>query len=118
MITNKYFDRSIQKACMPATAGCTEHHLKLTTILNDAKMKRKSLATCWMDLADAYGSVHHSLIMYSLKYYHAPPKLTDLLKSSYSGLAAKVGSVSWVYPVIPIQVGVYQGDPLRICGNF
>ena len=54
------------------------------------------------------------MIMYSLKHYHEPPKLTDLVKSSYSGLVAKVGSGSWVSPLIPIQVGVYQGDPLSV----
>ena len=91
MLTNKYFDRHIQKTFMPVTAGCTEHHLKLTTILNDARKKRRSLAVCWMDLANAYGSVHHSLIMYSLQHYHAPPRFTSLIKVFYSGLAARVG---------------------------
>ena len=114
MITNRFFDRSVQKAFMPATAGCTEHHLKLTSILSDAKKKQRSLAVCWMDLANAYGSVHHSLIMYSLRHYHAPPKLTGLVQAFYSGLAAKVSSESWVTSVIPIQVGVYQGDPLSV----
>ena len=114
MLTNNYFDRSIQKAFMPATSGCTEHHLKLTTIMNDAKKKKRSLGICWLDLANAYGSVHHSLIMYSLRHYHAPPKLTGLINASYSGLAAKISSMSWVTPVIPIQVGVYQGDPLSV----
>ena len=52
--------------------------------------------------------------MYSLRHYHAPPKLTGLVQAFYSGLAAKVSSESWVTPVIPIQVGVYQGDPLSV----
>ena len=79
MLSNKYFSRSIQKAFMPATAGCTEHHLKLTTILKDAKKNKKSLVVCWMDLANAYGRVHHSLIMYSLKHYYSPSKLIGLV---------------------------------------
>ena len=113
-LSNKYFDRSVQKAFMPATAGCTEHHLKLNTILKGAKKNKKSLAVCWMDLANAYGSVHHSLIMYSLRHYYAPSKLTGLVQVFYSGLAAKISSVSWVSPIIPIEVGVYQGDPLSV----
>ena len=114
MLSNKYFDRSIQKAFMPATAGCTEHHMKLTTILKDAKKRKKSLAVCWMDLANAYGSVHHALITYSLRHYHAPSKLTGLIQAFYSGLAAKVSSGSWVTPATLIQLGVYQGDPLSV----
>lgn len=114
MLTNKYFDKSVQKSFMPTTPGCTEHHLKLVTILNDAKRKHRSLAVCWVDLASAYGSVHHSLLLYSLKHYHAPPKLTNLVQSFYTGLAATVSSGSWATPFIPINVGVYQGDPLSV----
>ena len=33
MLGNNYLDRSIQKAFMTATPGCTEHHSKLGTIL-------------------------------------------------------------------------------------
>lgn len=62
MMSNGYLDPSIQKAFMPTTPGCVEHHLKLAAILAEAKKKHKSLAVCWLDLANAYGSVHHSLI--------------------------------------------------------
>ena len=50
--------------------------MKFTTILNYAKRKHRSLAVCWVDLANACGSVHHSLIQHSLGHYHAPSKLT------------------------------------------
>ncbi len=73
MLENGYLDRSIQKAFMSATPGCTEHHSKLATILSEARKKHKSLA--WLDLANANGSVHHSLIQFSLKHYHAPDQL-------------------------------------------
>ena len=39
MLTNQYFDKSVQKAFMPTTPGCTEHHRKLVTIMNEAKRK-------------------------------------------------------------------------------
>ena len=114
MLANKYLDKSIQKAFMPSTPGYSEHHMKLTTILNDAKRKHRSLAVCWVDLANAYGSVHHSLIQFSLRHYYAPPKLTNLVNSFYADLAATVSSGSWATPLISIQVGVYQGDPFSV----
>ena len=52
---------TIQKAFMRAANGCTEHHLKLASMLVDAKIKLKSLIVAWLDLVNAYGSVHHSL---------------------------------------------------------
>ena len=114
MLGNRYLDKSIQKAFMPATPGCSEHDLKLSTILNDAKRRHRSLAVCWIDLANAYGSVHHSLILYSLEHYHAPSKLIKLVEAFYTGLVARVSSSSWSTPLIPLQLGVYQGDPLSV----
>lgn len=114
MLTNEYFDKSTQKAFMPTTPGCTEHHMKLATILNDAKRRHRSLAVCWMDLQNAYGSVHHSLIMYSLEHYHAPAKLLRLVDSLYAGLAARISSAAWSTPLVPLKVGVFQGDPFSV----
>ena len=37
MLENEYLDPSIQKAFMRATPGCTEHHLKLASILARCK---------------------------------------------------------------------------------
>ena len=79
MLYNKYLDRRIQKAFVPKISGCTEHHLKLATVLNDARIKHKSLAVCWLDLANAYGSVQHSLIAFSLRHYHAPGNSSGFL---------------------------------------
>ena len=94
MLSNKYFDRSIQKIFMPKMSVCSEHHLKLATILRDAKSKHHSLAACWVDLANSYARVHYSLILYSLKHYLTPPKLTNLVKAFYTGLVVKVNTAS------------------------
>lgn len=73
MLDNNYLDRSAQKAIMFATPGCLEHQSKLAHIIRDARNKHKSLAVCWLDLANAYSSVHHQLDDFSLRHYHAPP---------------------------------------------
>ena len=76
MVTNKYLDSSLQKAFMPTVPGCTEHHQKLSSILAEAHSNHKSVAVSWLDLANAYGSVHHSLIDF-------PYVTTMLLPSSF-----------------------------------
>ena len=114
MLSNKYLDKGIQKAFMPRTPGCIEHHLKLATVLQDARKKHRSLAVCWLDLANAYGSVHHSLITFSLQHYHAPPKFFHLVQNFYSNLSATINSAQWSTSPIPQEVGVYQGDPLSV----
>ena len=114
MLANNYLDRSIQQAFMPKTPGCIEHHLKLATVLNDARRKHKSLAVCWIDIANAYGSVHHSLISYALQRYHAPPQFLQIVQSFYSNLFTRISTTKWSTPSIPLKIGVYQGDPLSV----
>ena len=114
MVNNKYLDSSLQKAFMPTVPGCTEHHQKLSSILSEAHSNHKSVAVCWLDLANAYGRVHHSLIDFSLHHYHAPPQFLSTVQALYTGLHAKVITAEWETPVIPLQKGVYQGDPLSV----
>ena len=114
MIANKYFDTSLQKAFMPSIPGCTEHQLKLQNVLREAQSKHKALAVCWLDIANAYGSVHHSLIQFSLRHYYAPPQFLSILQSLYCGLNATIVTDSWETPLVPLQKGVYQGDPLSV----
>ena len=106
MLANGYLDRSIQKAFMNKTSGCIEHHAKLAAILRDARSKHKSLAVCWLDLANAYGSVHHSLIDFSLARYYAPPTFSGLVRSLYQGLSASFMTREWSTPSIPLKTGV------------
>ena len=114
MIGNGYMDTRIQKAFIAGVPGCTEHQSKLATIIQEARKKHRSLTVCWLDLANAYGSVHHQLIHFALKHYHAPSKLTNTVASLYSGLNAIITADSWSTPVVPLQTGVYQGDPLSV----
>ncbi len=113
MLSNRYLDKSVQKAFMTATPGCLEHQSKLASILHDAK-KHKSLSVCWLDHANAYGSVHHSLIDFSLRHYHAPKELQLMVQALYSDLPGSVITTEWSTPTIPFQVGAYQGDPLSV----
>ena len=114
MVANKYLDSSVQKAFLPTVPGCTEHHLKLSSILAEAHSNHKSVAVCWLDLANAYGSVHHPLIDFSLRHYYAPLQFLATVKDLYTSLSAKVITADWETPVIPLQKGVYKGDPLSV----
>ena len=114
MLLNKYFDTSLQKAFMPSIPGCTEHQLKLCSVLSEAQSKHKALAVCWLDIANAYGSVHHSLIQFALQHYHAPPQFLSILQDLYSGLNATVITENWDTPLVSLQKGVYKGDPLSV----
>ena len=65
-VANKYLDSPLQKVFLPTVTVCMEHHLKLSSILVEAHSNHKSVAVCWLDLANAYSGVYHSLIDFSL----------------------------------------------------
>ena len=73
MTLNGYLDGDMHEACLPTVPGVSEHHSKLAAIISGAIKNKRSLAMAWLDIANAYGSVHHSLIQFALRRYHAPP---------------------------------------------
>ena len=114
MRLNNYLNPELQKAFLPTIPGVSEHQAKLAAVITSAKKLKRSLSIAWLDIANAYGSVHHSLIQFSLAHYHAPSEFCRLLKSWYSDLSATISSDEWVSDQVPLQIGVYQGDPLSV----
>ena len=114
MLQNGYMDTDIQKAFLSGIPGCAEHHCKLASVIKDATVKHRSLSVCWLDLANAYGSVPHGLIQFALQHYNTPLQFTNTVSSLYSGLSAAITAGSWATPFVPLQTGVYQGDPLSV----
>ena len=90
MVSNGYLNTTIQKAFVDGIPGCSEHHLKLLAMLEEARTKHKSIAIYWLDIANAYGSVHHNLIRCALDHYHAPTHFTDIISNLYTGLTGIV----------------------------
>ena len=111
---NKYLNPDLQKAFLPTIPGVVEHQAKLASVISTAHQKKRSLAIAWLDIANAYGSVHHSLIQFCLEHYHAPQEFCQLLNSWYTGLSGSVSSDRWTTDPVPLRTGVYQGDPLSV----
>ena len=57
--------------------------------LKEAKSKILSLATIWLDIANAYGSIPHKLIIFALHRYGVSPKWIHLTETYYSGIFSK-----------------------------
>ena len=114
MLSNGYLDPAVQKAFLPTIQGVIEHQCKLAAIINGAKQAKRSLAVPWLDIANAYGSVSHSLIQFALQRYHAPPEFCQLLKSWYTGFSATISTTDWVSQAFPLEIGIVQGDPLSV----
>jgi hypothetical protein len=72
------------------------------------------MSVAWLDLANAYGTVHHKLIEFALSHYHAPPELTALVSNFYCNQQEIITCQQWTTNPINLQVGVFQGDPFSV----
>ena len=43
-----------------------------------------------------------------------PPQFCHVLEALYSGLSTQIITTDWATPLIPLQIGVYQGDSLSV----
>ena len=72
--------------------GCVEHNIILDEIVKDAKMRKKTVHITFFDLADAFGSVPHNLIIHSLQRNNFPPEIINYIHQFYSNIQAVVHS--------------------------
>ena len=99
MTTNGYLDSSVQKVFMKDTPDCIKHQSKLAAILAETRKAHKSLAVCWLDLASAYGSVHHSVS--NSQSNTTMLRLSSATSSSHSTQDSLVQSSAEVCPLPP-----------------
>ena len=67
---NEFVSPRVQKGSMRKVAGCWEHTAMVWSALKDARKNKKDVAAIWLDLANAYGSVPHKLIVFALRRAH------------------------------------------------
>ena len=84
----------------------------MSYLINHARIKQRSLVITLLDLKNAFGEVHHSLITEVLNYHHMPEEIQKLISSLYTGFHTSVITKSFAIPFILVGRGVLQGDPL------
>ena len=109
---NKFVDPELQKALLPGINGCVEHIIVMDEIIRTAGLSKKTLHVTWFDLADAFGSVPHSLIFNSLERAHIPEIIQNYLKCQYQNTQSVVSTKSFKSEPFSFKRGVLQGDPL------
>lgn len=100
-----------QRAFRPGTAGVGESLLTLSTLLADARTRRRQLHVATVDVSKAFDTVDHDALFDILTSLGLPPPMIAYLRRSY-------GEASTVFncPAGNMEVrqcrGVRQGDPL------
>ena len=109
---NKYVEHEVQKGFTPKVLGTSKHTSQMSYLINHPRIKQQSLVIILLDLKNAFGEVHHSLITEILNYHHMPEEIQKLISSFYTGFHTSVITKSFATPFILVGRGVLRGDPL------
>jgi len=69
---NGAIDMRMKKGFWPGVGGITKHVELLQYLLWFQKKKKRDIFVILLDLKNAFGEVHHSLIRFALKQHHVP----------------------------------------------
>ena len=91
-------------------SGTLEHISHLTYVINQARIKQRSVTITLHDLKNAFGEVNHNLIETVLEYHHVPSHVRALTKEMYKDFYSAIATSSFLTPFIHVGKGVLQGD--------
>ena len=113
-LANGYIDTSIQKGGVPAVSGCMEHTAILSQLIREAKAEKKDLVVVWLDIANAYGSIPHSLIQLALRRAHVPEEVCKLVEAYYADMKIRFTTKEFTTDWQRVEKGIITGCTLSV----
>ena len=118
LTANQYIDTSVQKGGVPGFSGCLEHTSAISQIIREAKVNNKDLTIIWLDIANAYGLIPHTLIDEALKDYYIPKHIQGINNGYFDGVQLRfsVGeeTTSWQR----LEKGIVTGCTISVVVLF
>ena len=101
-----------QKGLLPCY-GLQEHVFCLKQVSDNFRNSSGKLFACFIDLADAFGSIDHDIMIREMRsaYY---PDVCDILQDIYSECTFQVKYGKCLTATIRREKGVFQGDPFSL----
>ena len=94
---NNIINLSGEKNCMEKVPCWFEHLSMVWCVLKEARFKKTSAASIWLDTANAYGSVPHNLISFALQRYGIPNQGIEIVELYYAAVFSKYFSESAIF---------------------
>ena len=107
---NNLIESHIQKGFVHNMSGTFEHTAHLAYVINNARVKQRSLHVTLLDLKNAFGEVNHNLLDCVFEYHHIPIKVRTLVRDLYTDFSTAIASDAFVTDFILVGRGVLQGD--------
>ena len=104
LLSNSYVDTSVQKGGIRGMSDCIEHASMIWEAIQRAKSNKLDLHIVWLDLANAYGAVPHSLIWRALEMYHVPESVMCTLQRYFSNFSMRFSTKTYTTDWTQLQV--------------
>ncbi|KAJ3593117.1 hypothetical protein NHX12_005454 [Muraenolepis orangiensis] len=103
---NTYIDTSVQKGGISGMPGCLEHTGVVTQLIREARENMDNLSVLWFDLENAFGSITHKLVQFTLTKHHVPSRCRDLIADYYSNFRMRVSSGAITSSWHKVEIGI------------
>ena len=111
---NKYINEEVQKAGLPGVPGCIEHVSTIWSAIQDAKKDKTDLSVVWLDLANAYGSVPHTILFKAMDHFHIPECVKELMMSYYGNFQMRFTTSEFTTDWHALEVGIAAGCTISV----
>ena len=109
---NNFIESHIQKGFVHNMSGTFEHTAHLAYVINNARVKQRSLHVTLLDLKNAFGEVNYNLLDCVFEYHHIPIKVRTLVRDLYTDFSTAIAYDAFVTDFILVGRGALQGDCL------
>ena len=111
---NGYIDESVQKAGVPGIPGCIEHAYTIWDNIQEAKKTKENLNVVWLDLANAYGSVPHELLMKAMEFFYIPQEVQEVMRNYYNSFQMRFSTEDFTTEWHRLEVGIAAGCTISV----
>ncbi|XP_076155592.1 uncharacterized protein LOC143138965 [Alosa pseudoharengus] len=87
--------------------GC--HSAWISHLIQEARGSQGNLTVVWLDLANAYGSMPHSLINKAMEQYHIPDKIRQMINSYLGSFKLRFQTAKFTTTWQPLEKGIVTG---------
>ena len=113
-LANGCIDTTIQKGGVPEMSGCLEHTAVISQLIREAKEKKGDLVVTWLDIANAYGSLPHGVIMTALQRANVPEEMCKLVESYYADVKIRFSTKNYTTEWQRVEKGIITGCTLSV----
>ena len=99
---------------MPGVSGTFDHVAEMSHIINHSRKQQKSATITLVDLKNAFGEVHYSIILCVLRYHYIPDEINRIFKILYSDFRLSVITNDFYTYYIAIEMRVLQADSFSL----